>query len=54
MRNLCLDMLRKNQDEIEFPPEVELFEPNPHQQIEQKVTAKSAEFFKKFVSKRWS
>ena len=39
MRNLCLDLLRKNHDEIELPPEVELFEPNPHQQIEQKDLA---------------
>lgn len=39
MRNLCLDLLRKNRDEIELPAEVELFEPNPHQQIEQKDLA---------------
>lgn len=39
MRNLCLDLLRKNHDEIELPAEVELFEPNPHQQMEQKDLA---------------
>ena len=36
MRNLCLDTIRQQHDEDEFPNEMEFIEPNPHQQIEQK------------------
>ena len=34
MRNLCLDSIRKNKDEVELPAESEYFEPNPYQQAE--------------------
>ena len=36
MRNLCLDRIRQNKDEIELPPEIEYLELNPYQQTEQK------------------
>jgi len=38
MRNLCLDMLRKNHGDEELKAELEYLEPNPHQQTEQKDT----------------
>ncbi len=40
MRNLCLDVLRKNKDEVELPAEVEYNEPNPHLQIERRDMVK--------------
>jgi RNA polymerase sigma-70 factor (ECF subfamily) len=39
MRNLCLDLLRKNHEEIDLPAEVEFHELNPYQQVEQKDMA---------------
>lgn len=38
MRNLCLDMLRKNHGDEELKPDLEYVELNPHQQTEQKDT----------------
>ncbi|MHB9141805.1 MAG: RNA polymerase sigma factor [Paludibacter sp.] len=38
MRNLCLDMLRKNHVDEELKPDLEYVELNPHQQTEQKDT----------------
>jgi RNA polymerase sigma-70 factor (ECF subfamily) len=34
MRNLCLDLIRKNKDEVELQPETEYDEINPYQQTE--------------------
>jgi RNA polymerase sigma-70 factor (ECF subfamily) len=39
MRNLCLDTIRQQKPEDEFPAEFEFVEPNPHQQMEQKDMA---------------
>lgn len=39
MRNLCLDTLRQNKNEVDLPVEYELGELNPHQRIEQKDMA---------------
>jgi len=39
MRNLCLDTLRVNKDEVELPSESEYAEPNPYQKTEQKDMA---------------
>lgn len=35
MRNLCLDLIRRQRDEVELPSDVEFAELNPHQEIEQ-------------------
>lgn len=40
MRNLCLDVLRRNKDEVELPADVEYNEPNPHLQMERRDMVK--------------
>jgi len=39
MRNLCLDTIRQQKDEVELPVEYEYKEPNPYHQIERKDLA---------------
>jgi len=39
IRNLCLDTIRQNRDEIELPAEIENDELSPHQKIEEKDMA---------------
>ena len=39
MRNLCLDTIRQQHEEDELPAEIEYFELDPYQQIEQKDMA---------------